>query len=44
MMDIQLDNRSIFAEKTMQIVLAILKDHLNNELEKIKGIQRSWEI
>jgi penicillin amidase len=34
MFDIQLDNRSVFAEKTMPIILRTWKDHLKNDLER----------
>jgi len=34
MLDIQLDNRSVFAEKTMPVILRTWKNHLRNDLEK----------
>ena len=34
MLEIQLDNRSVFAEKTMPIILRTWKSHLKNDLEK----------
>ena len=34
MLEIQLDNRSVFAEKTMPIILRTWKNHLKNDLEK----------